>query len=549
MKFTTREPRKSKQTGDPSPHEIEEGKGQATILPGKLKTKKLDIRKDDKKLKEEQVLTREERDWKHKDEIMHRIEDNKRILEELIGLGTSFDIVFREMKFAGKKAALLFFNGFANDIVMSDVLTRLTYVQPDHLSDQPLDTYLHALIPHVQVEKVHTMSGAIQKMMLGSSILFLENESAAIVIDAKQFPVRSIEEPSLEKVVRGSRDGFVETMLMNISLVRRRLKDPNLKFELLTVGKRTRTDISVGYVSDIADMDLVEAVKDKIQKIKVEGLPLADKQLEEEMMGRTWNPYPMVRYSERPDVIAAHLLEGHVIVFVDTSPSAMILPTTFFHHVQHAEEHRQTPMIGTYFKWVRFIGIMASIFLLPLWYLMVAYPAMKPEALAFIGPQETANLPIIIQFLIAEVGIDMLRMAAVHTPTPLVTAMGLVAAIVIGEFAVSTGLFVNEVVLYMAVAAIGMFATPSYELSVANRIVRLLLLVSVFFFKIPGLVIGTTLVMLILIFQRSYNSPYMWPFIPFNANALFSIVIRKPFRMEKVRPSITKSLDNTRRDP
>lgn len=509
------------------------------------------IKKDKKKLSSDQLFTQEEMDLKNTDMIATRIEDNKRILEEKIGLNTSFDVLFREMEIAGKKAGLLYFNGYTKDDVFTEILKRLMRVTAKNIEpDQDktvLDIFIEAIVPHIQVEKVHTMSGAIQKLMIGNSILFIENECAAIAIDAKQYPMRSIQEPSLEKVVRGSRDGFVETMLMNVTLVRRRLKDPRLKFELMTVGERSRTDLCIGYIHDIADMDLVKSVRDKIKSIEVDGLPLADKQLEEEILGRTWNPYPMVRYSERPDVIASHMMEGHVIIFVDTSPSAMILPTTFFHHVQHAEEYRQTPTIGTYFRWVRFIGIMISLFLLPFWFLMVIEPSIKPSSLEFIGPQKLANLPIFVQFLLAELGVDMLRMAAVHTPTPLVTAMGLVAAIVIGEFAVETGLFINEVVLYMAVAAIGMFATPSYELSVANRLVRLVLLCAVFFFKVPGLVIGTTLILLTLILQRSFNTPYMWPFVPFHARSFFSILIRKPFKSEKIRPSITKPVDASRR--
>jgi len=174
-------------------------------------------------------------------------------------------------------------------------------------------------------------------------------------------------------------------------------------------------------------------------------------------------------------------------------------------------------------------------------------PELKPPGLGFIGPNETAQLPIILQFFLAELGIDLMRMAAVHTPAPLATAMGLIAAILIGEIAVKTGLWVNEVILYIAIAAIGMFATPSYELSLANRMVRLLLLALVAIFKVPGLVVGTTLVLLMLIVKRSYNTPYMWPFIPFNAKALFTVLVRQPFTQMKKRPSINQTLDNTRR--
>ena len=183
-------------------------------------------------------------------------------------------------------------------------------------------------------------------------------------------------------------------------------------------------------------------------------------------------------------------MEGNIAVFVDTTPSVMILPTTYFDLLQHAEENRQTPFIGTYLRWVRFFGIVASLFLLPLWFLFTLKPELKPPALDFIGVQKPGRLPMVAQFLFAEIGVDLLRMAAIHTPTPLATAMSLIAAILIGDIAVKTGLFVNEVVLYMAVAAIGMFATPSYELGLANRIVRLVLIIAVASFKVEGFVIA-----------------------------------------------------------
>lgn len=493
-----------------------------------------------------EVLTKEELAWKGTDEIFRKIEDNKRALEEKVGLNKSFDVLFREMVFGTKKTALFYLTGFAKDEVLTEVLKRLTYLKRDDIVPNTMKSLLLEFIPHIQVEQVSSMTDVIDKVLSGSSALFIEQEKSAIVIDARRFPSRTMEEPSLEKVVRGSRDGFIETLLTNVTLVRRRIRDPRLKLEMMRVGKRTKTDVCIAYINDIVDLELVETIKDKIAKVKIDGIPLADKQLEEIVIGKDWNPYPMVRYSERPDVVSAHLLEGHIILFVDTSPSVMILPTTFFHLVQHAEEYRQAPFIGTYFRWIRFIGIFASLFLLPLWFMFVIQPELLPKALDFIGPEETGHIPILLQFLIVEIGVDMMRMAAVHTPTPLATAMGLIAAILIGEIAVKTGLFVNEVILYMAIASIGMFATPSYELSLANRIVRLVLLVAVALFKVPGLVAGTTLILLYLIVQRPFNSPYMWPFIPFDAKALLSIILRRPVTTSKRRLSLTKTLDSTR---
>ncbi|GLI07313.1 spore germination protein [Paenibacillus tyrfis] len=533
-----------------------------------------------RKMRQETQLTAEERELKESTEISEDFDRLKRQLEEQVGLNKSFDVIFREMVFGGQKTGIFYYNGFIKDYVLTEVLERLSYADPVHRetehrkpveehrrpyrnwrtdrAEEPperqiegqrrniIGLFEEALIPHVQVKRACKLKEAIDNVAMGGTAFFFEGEREAVLVDAKSFPARTTEEPELERVVRGSRDGFVETLLTNVTLVRRRVRDPRLKLEITQVGKRTQTDVCIGYIQDICDMKLVESIRDKIKEVKVDGVPLAEKQLEEAIVGNSWNPYPSVRYSERPDVVAAHLLEGHVIVFVDTSPSVMILPTTFFHHVQHAEEYRQTPIVGTYLRWVRFIGIAASIFLLPLWLLIVTSPELKPAGLEFLGPQKPGKIPILGQFLIAELGIDLMRMAAVHTPSPLAIAMGLVAAILVGEVAVKAGLFSNEIILYLSVAAVGTFATPSYELSLANRISRLVLLVLAAVFKVPGFVIGSTFLLLMLALQRSYNTPYLWPFIPFNVNAMRSILVRAPFLSMKTRLSLTRPKDRTR---
>ncbi|MFF2016391.1 spore germination protein [Paenibacillus sp. NPDC058177] len=487
--------------------------------------------------------------WQGKDDIPDSLESIKDTLTEVIGLGSSFDIVFREMKFGGANAALFCISGFAKDNILDEILKRLTYLTPEHLSTDVLVSFMDLYIPHIQVEKGELLSETINKVLSGMSALFIEGETQVIVMDTRSYPSRNPEEPSIERVVRGARDGFTETLLSNIALVRRRLRDPGLKFEMHQVGRRTRTDVCVAYIDDIVDKALVKSVTDKITSVDIDGIPLADKQLEEAIVDGGWNPYPLVRYSERPDNVSSHLLEGRVVVFVDTSPSVMVLPTTFFDLCQHAEENRQTPFMGSYLRWVRFLGIFASMFLLPLWLLLVIHPELKPPMLDFIGPQKVAKIPLLAQFLIVELGVDLLRMAAVHTPTPLGSAMGLIAAILVGDIAVKTGLFVNEVVLYMAVASIGMFATPSYELGLANRIIRLVLLLAVAAFQVPGFMIGTTLLIVLLTIHRSYNSPYLWPFIPFNAKAMGEILLRQPVLNSKTRPSFNKTRDNTRMPP
>jgi stage V sporulation protein AF len=492
-------------------------------------------------------MSEEENRLKNMKEIPDSMEDVKRALEEKVGLGISFDVTFREMVFGGVRCSFLYMNGFAKDEALIEVIKRLTYASEEELGDDPLEKLKDNLVAHIQVESLEKFDEVIDKTLAGMTALFVEGARAALVIDAKSFPVRSTSEPDLERVVRGARDGFVETLMTNVTLIRRRLRDPRLKFEVVQVGERTKTDVCIAYIQDVAAPELIDTFRNKVEEVVIDGIPLGEKQLEEILVNKSgWNPYPLVRYSERPDVVAAHLLEGHVVLLADTSPSAMILPCTMFQLMQHAEEYRQNPAVGTYFRWVRYFGIIASLFLLPIWYLMVVHPELKPVGMEWLGPEKTARLPVIVQFLIAELGVDLMRMAAVHTPTPLATAMGLIAAILIGQIAVETGMFVNEVIMYMAVATIGTFATPSYELGMANRISRIILLLAAATLGVPGLVGATTIWLIILTVQRSYNSPYMWPFIPFNAKALYTVLIRRPFGESRHRISLTDTTDNTR---
>lgn len=479
-----------------------------------------------------------------KDAIPSGMNEFKEALKESIGFEQSFEVQVREMVVGERNIALLFLSVFAKDTALTEVLKRLTYLEPGSMSHDAIHSFLEHYVPAIQVVVTSSFKMMIDQVLSGNTAFFVEGQNEVLLIDAKQYPARTPAQPSLEKVVRGSQDGFTETLITNVALVRRRLRDPKARFEMLKVGRRTQTDLSVGYIQDIANPQLIEAIRDKIKAIDIDGLPLADKELEEMTVGSAWSPFPLVRYTERPDVVAAQLLNGSVAVIVDTSPSAMLLPTTFFDLVQHAEENRQNPFMGTYLRWIRFIGIFASLFLMPLWYLLSQNAVMRPEWLSFIGADNTGTIPLILQFLIAEIGVDLLRLAAVHTPAPLVTAMTLLSAILIGDIAVKTGLFINEVILYMAVSAIGMFATPSYELGLANRIVRLGLLVAVFLMGKIGFVLGATFVFVFLAVERSFNAPYLWPLLPFNGSGLLSVIFRRPLSQNKKRLSIYRTLDS-----
>ncbi|MEW5784884.1 MAG: spore germination protein [Bacillota bacterium] len=482
-----------------------------------------------------------------KTKISKKIEENLEYLKKRLGIGESnFDVILKEIVIGGKKAALLFVDGFTNNDNSSFILRAILNVRREEIIPDPLDKLLRHIIPYGEVSPINDLEEAIRETLAGPMILFVDGERQALVIDTRQYPARNPEEPDIERITRGSRDGFVETLVFNITLIRRRIRDPKLRVEAIKSGRRSVSDVAIIYIEDIAHPDIVGRIRAKIKKIEIDALPMAEKTVEEFITRSYWNPFPLIRYTERPDVAAAHLIEGHVIIIVDTSPSVMIAPVTLFHHLQHAEESRHNPITGTYIRWVRLIGILLSFLIIPLWMLLVLEPLYLPEFLAFIGPKESVTVPLFLQFVIAHFGLDLVRMASIHTPSPFATALGLVGALLIGQIAVDVGFFVPEVLLYTGLVALGIFSTPSWELSMANRVVLLLMIVLTGTLHLPGLLLGLAAITLRLITTRSFGFPYMWPLFPLNLKALFNIIIRRPVPLEFFRPSYLRTRDTDR---
>ncbi|QHE54326.1 spore germination protein [Pontibacillus sp. HMF3514] len=476
--------------------------------------------------------------------MFHNYDQNVEYMKERLGVDKSFDIIYLDLEYAGRKMSLFAIDGFVKDDILHYLMKGLSRLDPDQLEPEPLEKLLRTYIPYVELETKDDLNEAVDWVLAGPTALVVEGiNDKIIMIDARTYPVRGPQEPDVERVVRGSRDGFVETIVFNTALTRRRIRDRSLRMEYMQIGRRSKTDICISYLEDIADMDRVKRLREQLELIDTDALPMAEKTVDEFLSGEHWSPYPTIRYTERPDTAAAHLYEGHILIMIDGSPSVMITPSTFWHHLQHAEEYRQKPSVGAYLRFVRFFAVFASIFVLPLYYLFSIDPSLLPQGLQFIGPTEVGVIPLIAQFLIAEVGIDTLRLAAIHTPSALATALGLVAAILIGQVAVAVGLFSNEVILYLAAAVIGTYCTPSYELSLANRMSRLGLLILTALFGVKGLAIGTTVWILYLVRLNTFNTAYLWPFLPFNYRAFRDVFLRTPMPLKNRRPAFLHPQD------
>lgn len=491
-------------------------------------------------------MSEHDKKLRKQNKVLTDIHENEATIKKRVGIGQSFDVGVRKLHILDKEVQFYFVNGLCDIQYIIEILKELMFMDATSRKRQNVREQIENHLTHVQVEYTDSLDDAITEMLSGLIFILIEDESEAMVIDVRSYPGRGPEEPDTERVVRGSRDGFTENIIENTALTRRRIRDERLRNEMTQVGRRSKTDICISYIDGIVDPALVKIIKKELDAIDIDSVSMADKVIEEFVVKQGANPFPMVRYTERPDVAATHLFEGHVILFVDASPSVIILPTTLFHHVQHAEEYRQAPIVGTYIRWVRFSGMFFSLFILPLWLLVVNDPSLLPDNLSFIGPEDESNVPIFLQIVFAELGIELLRMAAIHTPSPLATALGLVAALLIGEVAIEVGLFVPEVILYVAVGAIGMFATPSYELGVALKIMRLALLFSVVFFNVPGLVITSAIFLILLAKKKALNAPYLWPFLPFYPKAALDILFRQAVPVKRIRPSVVHPQDKVK---
>lgn len=440
----------------------------------------------------------------------------------------SFDLIYRTFKIDDKKASLYFIDGFAKD----DILQKLMQYFMDMSNEENINNYydfLKTKLPYIEVDVCDELGKLKLNVLSGVIALVIENYEKIILIDARTYPMRSIEEPTKDKVFRGSKDGFVETLVSNTALIRRRIRDTNLTFEIYTVGRISKTDVVVAYMSNKVDKKLLSNIKEKLNSIKVDSLSMNQESLAECLYkGKWFNPFPKFQYTERPDTSASAIMEGHIVILVDNSPSAMIIPVSFFDILEEADDYYFPPITGTYFRFTRVIVTLVALFLTPV-YLLFAYGYVDtPKWLEFIIIKDTINVPILAQLLILEVAIDGMKLAAVNTPDMLNTPLSIIIGVVLGDAAVSSGWFNNEIMLYMAFVAFANFTHGSFELGYALKFLRIFLLLTTSIFGLWGFIGGVIIILLLVAFNKTVsNESYIYPLIPFNGKKLINIFIRR----------------------
>lgn len=449
--------------------------------------------------------------------------ENVRLYNEALRVNESFDLVTRSFKVGHKDAQLYFIDGFIKDEMFEKMLEFLMQADSKALEEaETAKDFIRHFVTYVEANPVHDIHAAVTANLTGAIGMLIDGYDEMILVDARSYPARTTKEPDDDRVLRGSHDGFVETLNFNSALIRRRIRDPDLTMKIHQVGKSSKTDIVLCYMDSKVDKKTLKELEARLQKIEVGSLAFAQESLAELLMKKPQrlNPFPKTRYTERPDKAVANIMEGKIVILIDNSPSAMIYPCAFFEFISDSNDFYFPPLIGTYLRLVRMGIFMLTLFLTPLWYLLIKNPEMIPKSLEFIAVKEPNTVPIIAQLLIIEFIIDGLKLASLNTPSALNNSFSVVGALILGDFAVGANWFVPEVMLYMAFVAVATFTQPSFELGYAFKICRLLMLLLTALLNVWGFVLSIIIILLLLATTKTIaGKPYLYPVIPFDKEA------------------------------
>ena len=451
--------------------------------------------------------------------------ENVEYFSSMLGVGRNFDVIRKPLYAADVNCSFFYIDGLTKDSEMQKIMQYI-------LSQKSLGSAeeFSLRIPYIEVSVTSDAERICRAVLSGESAFFSESFGAcAILIDARTYPARQTAEPDTDRVMQGAHDGFVETLIMNCALIRRRIRDPRLTFSHFDIGGSSKTDVAVCYMEGIADKREVENISKKLRSIRPRSLCLGFQSLSESLIRSGWfNPFPKIRSTERPDTAAAHLLEGSVLVICDTSPQVMILPTSVFDYLQQTDDYYFPPLTGSYLRIVRTLILLLSVVATPLWYLYLEYSSVLPDALLFLVPDDPGALPIILQLFLVEVAIDGLKIASMNTPDMLSNSLSIVSALLLGDFAVEIGWLSGDVILYMAFVAIANFAQQNNELGYAFKFMRMMILALVYFFGVWGFVGGIILFCVFVATNKTLSGRrYLYPLFPFNFSAMKKLLIRE----------------------
>lgn len=475
------------------------------------------------------------------------LQDNINTINRLLPLDKSFDIISRRLKLCHMDCFFLGINGYLDSRVLHNLLSDLqniSFASMEQLSNQSskvIKEQLMNTIPAAQVQCSNDWNELFKNLLSGPFLLFFEGVDSGFIIDIRTYPIRSIQEPENEKTIRGSKDGFVETLLFNANLIRRRIRSPKLVFEITSVGSCSKTDVALAYIEGIADSCLLGKIRDKIASLHVSALTMGTQSMAELLLPRKWyHPLPSFFCTERPDVACSYLMEGYILLLIDTTPSILVLPTSIFQHSQSPEDYYKPPLIGNYIRFYRFLCFIISLLLLPVFLLFSMNPHLLPGGITLLPTGELSPLRLFVYVLFAELALDLFRYSSSHTPDGFSGALSIVGGLLIGDVAVKLQWASSEIIFYAAATVLATLSLSSIELSDAIRMYRLFLLFCTGIgsllplsdiVSVPcglaGFIIGCLLIAIsIITTPAAFNQSYFWPLVPFNRAALRSLLLR-----------------------
>ncbi len=481
----------------------------------------------------------------------------ERIKEELKDCD---DVVYRPIKVGEKQKfnmAIIYIDGLTDKELISNFAmepllneARKEKPNPKSIKDNLFELVEKGNIAVTEVKELKTLEEAIDDVLVGETILLVDGYNRILMLSSRGWPMRGISEPQIETVVRGPRDGFNETVKVNASLVRRRIRDPKLKSKYMQIGIRSKTDVVLMYIEDIANKKLVNDVKSKLEKIDIDAI-LESGHIQYLIEGNRFSPFPQAQTTERPDLVAASLYEGRIAILVDNTPFALIVPATITTFLQSSEDYYNRWFVTSLVRVVRYFAVVISLVFPALYIAMTSYhPGLLPTQLALYvaATRNTVPFPAFVEAFIMEITIELLREAGSRLSGPIGTTIGIVGGLVIGQAAVEAGIVSPLMVIIVAVTTISSFAIPNYDVATGFRTLRFFIMALAAGLGLYGIMLGLMLILSHLVKLNSFGVPYLSPFTNIGANLkdLKDTFIKFPIKDMKTRPRFTHTIDDTR---
>lgn len=473
-------------------------------------------------------------------------------------MGYSSDLMVREFTVATVidiKAAVVTISGMsARNLINEHLLSAL--MQNNRFNDISNSHFLFEKIkqngiPNVQVREEVVMDNIAQELIAGNTVLLLNGVDKALIVGSQGWKDRSISEPITENVVRGPRDCFTETISNNTALIRRRIKSLNLRIESIKVGQQTKTELRLVYLQGIAREEIIAEVRNRINKIEIDGI-LESGYIEEFIEDTPWSPFPQIEHSERPDKVAAAILEGRIAILVDTTPFVLIVPTVFLQFIQSAEDYYERFPIGSLTRAVRIGAYFISVILPALYIALTSFHQEMiptPLALSIAASREGVPFPSIGEAVIMEATFEILREAGVRLPKQTGQAVSIVGGLVIGQAAVQAGIVSQAMVIVVALTGISSFAIPAFNAAASGRLLRFPLMFLASILGLPGILAGLSIILIHMNSLSSFGINYMSPATSGKKGQNKDVIIRSPWWSLKRRPSNIAANNKMRKDP